>query len=173
MCPPADQTGVVSAPPVPEVTITIHRTVPITKTLTPAQPVAMSYTHPNSSPSHSKPHGVKWVAAGLQAGERIEIRLSSSFPGYEVVLPFKHEPWWEYLKSMFPNAEVLASGAFGFSLTSQAPERESGDAKAVHRFNIKKSGPGNRPLIHYEIVFYDAAENEYSIDPDIDVEPDP
>jgi hypothetical protein len=155
------------------VTIEIVRTTPPGKILNPTGPVAISFTH-GGVPTHAKPHGVEWVALNLLAGERIEIQLNSSFPGYlENPIPFHLKPWWEHLAKLFPTADVVPSGAFGWELTAASPSAVSGHAAVTNRFQLRNSGPQQRPLVNYSIVYFDANGGELALDPDIDVEPDP
>jgi hypothetical protein len=164
---------------VAEVTITLDRTNPITKTLDPPpqQPVAISFIHQDPGhpgpPTHARPHGIMWKVVGLQQNERIEIQLDCSFPGYEQP-PTSYQPWWEHLKRLFPYAGPLAqSGAWGFELTMNTPTAMSGRAVLPQYFKLKKHPTKNRPLLSYNVVFFDANGVPTVIDPDIDVEPDP
>lgn len=159
------------------VTITITNRNPVEKSLSPppGTPVEISFLHNGQgAPTHGRPHGIEWVAANLQGPERIEVRIDTRFPGYENHQPMPGlDSWCEQLEKMFPMAFTLPSGAFGFELTSQKPSAASGLAKVRNRFRLKPDGATNRPLIHYEIAFYDRAGVEHVIDPDVDVEPDP
>jgi hypothetical protein len=158
---------------VARVTIEIVRTVPPGKILNPTDPVAISFTH-GGIPTHAKPHGVEWVALNLLADERIEIQLSSSFPGYvENPTPFHLKPWWEHLAKLFPTADVVPSGAFGWELTAASPSAVSGHAAVTNRFELRNSGPQPRPVLNYAIVYFDASGAEHAIDPQVEVTPDP
>lgn len=155
------------------VTISIISRDPFEKTITP-NPIAITFLYPQSTPTHAKPHRIAWAVQGLQAGERIEIRLDTSFPGYAVnPQPFHLRPWSENLALLFPHADVLPSGAFGWELTEQAPSAISGLATGKEKYELRLKPPTNRPLIRYEIIFFDAQGGEHVLDPDIDVEPDP
>ena len=172
--PPVTGAGT-AAPPITWITIEIVRGTTITKVLDPpvGTPALLSFTHPNTTATHARPHQIGWKALNLNAGERIEIRLSSAFPGYEEQpQPFKGKPWWDYLKQIFKGAYVLESGAYGFELSEQFPQAYTQPAVTSSRFKIQKS-PTNRPLLHYDIVFYDSQGMAHEIDPDVDVEPDP
>jgi len=156
--------------------IEIDRSGPIQKVLTPpvGTPLEISFTHPDGVPTHAKPHRIEWIALNLQPGERLEIQLDTSFPGYATkpatIPPL---PWWEHLQRLFPNATALPSGAFGWELTSQRPSEVSGIAVGIRRFEIKNNGSANRPVLHYNVVFFDAQDGEHAIDPQVEVTPDP
>lgn len=158
------------------VTITITNRNPVQKSLSPppGTPVEISFLHNGpGAPTHGRPHGIEWVAANLQGNERIEVRIDTRFPGYENHQPMPGlESWCEQLEKLFPSAFTLPSGAFGWELTAQEPNMNSGVAKVRKPFKLKKNQAG-RPLIHYEIAFYDRQGAEHVIDPDVDIEPDP
>ena len=158
------------------VTIQITSRNPLQKVLIPPPetPVQISFTYPKGTPAHERPHGIEWVAEGLLADERLEIRLDTRFPGYvEFPDPFHLRGWWENLAKLFPSADVLPSGAFGWELTSEFPSAVSGLAAAKERYELRRDGGTNRPLLRYEIVFFDADGGEHALDPNVDVEPDP
>ncbi len=157
-------------------TIEINRSGPIGKILNPplGTPLEISFTHPAGAANHGRPHRIEWVALNLLAGERIEIQLDTAFPGYsQNPPPMPATPWWEHLQRLFPTAVVLPSGAFGWELTFGGTSESSGVATGIKRFELRGSGAPNRPLLHYNIVFFDANGAEHAIDPDIVVTPDP
>ena len=156
--------------------IHIDRSTPIQKVLTPPQgtPLEISFTHPDGEATHAKPHRIEWIALNLLAGERLEIQLDTSFPGFDQPpSSIPPQPWFDHLQRLFPTAVVLPSGAFGWELTSQRPSEVSGLATAVKRFTLRKSGPGDRPVLRYNVVFFDANGVEHAIDPQVEVTPDP
>ena len=161
---------------VARLTIQIIRTVPIDKILDPpaGTPLQISFTHPQGVPTHAKPHGIEWVALNLQANERIEIQLDTRFPGYaDNPVPFHLKPWWEHLLRLFPTADVVPSGAFGWELKPGAASAVSGHAATTDRFDLKNDGAGDRPVVQYRVVFFDASGVKHLIDPEIVVTPDP
>lgn len=161
------------------VTITIQRTPALGKTLEPPpeMPVEMSFVHQDldhgGPPTHKRPHGILWNVVGLEKDERVEIQLDSCFPGF-AQMPKHGQPWWEHLKRLFPYAGPLPrSGAFGFEITKDAPTALSGRAVLPDRFELKLHKQKKRPLLSYQIVFFDKDDRPHEIDPDVDVEPDP
>ena len=159
------------------VTITIDSSAPGGKTLDPPPeaPVVMHFRHDQGvAQIPEAKHGIHWVAQNLNPGEMIEIQLDTSFPGYLTPpAPFKHRSWFEHLKMMFPTVDVLPSGALGWLLTHDKLEDHSGSAKVIERFELRNRVPENRPVIRYNIVFFDASGHEHPIDPGVDVHPDP
>jgi hypothetical protein len=151
----------------------------LTKVLDPPpdKPVAMSFVHQDPQhggpPTHALPHGIQWEVEGLLDGERVEIQLDTRFPGYAKKPSYtKQIPWWDHLKRLFPNAETLPSGAFGFELTHDAASAFSGRAVLTRRFELAEDKDKKRPLLSYNIVFF-TGDQAQVLDPDVDVTPDP
>ena len=131
-------------------------------------PPPLSFTHSGGTPIDRHPHSIDWEISGLTSGERAEIRLDTSFPGFRAGLgPARDMPWAELLQALFPSAVVLPGGHLGWSFTAATPKLSSGAATSpVGRYEL-----ANR--IHFHFVYFDAAGNAFDVDPDVEVTPDP
>jgi hypothetical protein len=157
------------------VTITLDAFAPGGKTLSRTPEVPMYFRHDQGAAQDlNRRHGIHWVVENLDAGETLEIQLDTSFPGYVTrPAPFKHRSWFEHLKMMFPTLDVLPSGALGWLLTPEKLEDHTGSAKVIESFELRNRLPENLPVIRYSIVLFDANGQEHTLDPGVEVHPDP